>query len=70
MAGQPGPQIVEVDDPVLLAANEFQRTRPEPEQPQRPVDRGVPFVAGENPDAGSSGQTVLLDVPARVRQTW
>ena len=40
----------------------------EAEQPQRPVDRGVPLRAGDHPDPRRAEQARALDVPAGLGQ--
>ena len=41
----------------------------EAEQAQRPVDRGMALLAGDDPDAGRTDKPVALDVPSGSART-
>ena len=57
-------RALDVDGAVRVRGDRLDRVRAEPEQPERPVDRGVALLADDHPHARRSAQPVRLDVPA------
>ena len=61
-------QVGDVQRTVGIGPDRLHARRAEAQQPQGPVDRGVPLDTGHDPDDGCAGQPVTLHVPARVGQ--
>ena len=61
-------EVADVDRAVGVGRHRLDDVGAEAEQPQRPVDGGVPLVAGDHPDRRRAEQAVALDVPAGLGQ--
>jgi hypothetical protein len=61
-------QRLRIEGAVGIGGDGLDRTDPDPEQPERAIDRGMTFLAGHDPDPGGPDQASLLDVPPRPGQ--